>query len=84
MRFSSRLTSDEITTHVYRALTSAMSTTVMVVKLAITSDLGSSLDLMVIGWYWEWNGWTWFWCSFVEPCDPLCPFVPLCGSYFVI
>jgi hypothetical protein len=43
-RFSSRLASDEITTHWYMALNFAKCTTIMIVELAITSSLGSSLD----------------------------------------
>jgi hypothetical protein len=43
MRFSSHLASDEITTYEYRVLTSAECTAIMVVKLAVTSGLGSSL-----------------------------------------
>jgi hypothetical protein len=41
---SSRLASDEITTHGYRALTIAKCTTVMTVVLMVTSGLGSSFD----------------------------------------
>jgi hypothetical protein len=43
-RFSSRLVSDEITTHGYRVLTFAKCTTVMTVMLMVTSRLGSSFD----------------------------------------
>jgi hypothetical protein len=43
-RFSSRLASNEITTHEYRALTSVECTTIMIAKLAVRSGLGSSLD----------------------------------------
>jgi hypothetical protein len=43
-RFSSRLASDEITTHGYRALTFAKCTTVMKTVLKVTSGLGSSRD----------------------------------------
>jgi hypothetical protein len=43
-RFSSRLACDEITMRGYGALTSAECTTVMIVVLTVTSDLGSSLD----------------------------------------
>jgi hypothetical protein len=43
-RFSSRLASDEITTHGYRVLTSAECTTIMIAELAVTSGLGSSFD----------------------------------------
>jgi hypothetical protein len=43
-RFSSRLASDEITMHVYRALTFAKCTTIMIVVLMVTSGLGSSSD----------------------------------------
>jgi hypothetical protein len=43
-RFSSHLASDEITIHGYRALTFVKCTTIMIVELAITSGLGSSLD----------------------------------------
>jgi hypothetical protein len=71
MRFSSHLASDEITTRGYRALTFAKCRTILIVELAVTSGLESSLDYMV----WLWNGWSWFWFSFMEPCDPLCPFV---------
>jgi hypothetical protein len=42
--FSSRSTSDEITTHGYRALTFAKSTTIMRDVLAVISGLGSSLE----------------------------------------
>jgi hypothetical protein len=41
-KFSSGLTSDEITMHGYRVLTSIECTTIMVVELAVTSGLGSS------------------------------------------
>jgi hypothetical protein len=44
IRFSSRLASDEITTRGYRALTFAKCTTMMIVKLTVTSGLGSSQD----------------------------------------
>jgi hypothetical protein len=44
MRFSSCLDSDEITTHVYRVLTFAKCTTIMIADLAVTSGLESSLD----------------------------------------
>jgi hypothetical protein len=43
-RFSSRLASDEITTHGYRALTFAKCTTIMIVILTVTRSLGSSPD----------------------------------------
>jgi hypothetical protein len=43
-RFSSRLTSDKITTHGYRAQTFAKCTTIMIAVLAVTSGLGSSKD----------------------------------------
>jgi hypothetical protein len=43
-RFSSHPHSDEITTHGYRVLIFAKCTTIMIAKLAVTSDLGSSLD----------------------------------------
>jgi hypothetical protein len=43
-KFSSRSTSDEITTHEYRALTFAKCTTVMTAMLTVTSSLGSSRD----------------------------------------
>jgi hypothetical protein len=42
--FSSRLASDEITTHGYRALTFAKCTTVMTGVLTVTGGLGSSFD----------------------------------------
>jgi hypothetical protein len=42
--FSSRLVSDEITTHGYRALIFAKCTTVMTAVLTVTSGLGSSFD----------------------------------------
>jgi hypothetical protein len=42
--FSSRLASDEITTHEYSALTFAKCITVMTVVLAVTSGLGSTFD----------------------------------------
>jgi hypothetical protein len=42
--FSSHIASDEITTHGYRALTFAKCTTTMILKLAVASGLGSSLD----------------------------------------
>jgi hypothetical protein len=44
MMFSSSLASDEITTREYMALTFAKYTTIMIVELAVTSGLGSSLD----------------------------------------
>jgi hypothetical protein len=43
-RFSSRLASDKITTHGYRALTFTKCTTVMTAVLTVTSNLGSSRD----------------------------------------
>jgi hypothetical protein len=53
--FSSRLASDEITTHGYRVLTFAKCTTIMTTVLTVTSGLGSSFDQMV--WFgWEWDG----------------------------
>jgi hypothetical protein len=45
--FSSRLSSDEITTHGYRVLTFAKCITIMIAELAVTSGLGSSFDYMV-------------------------------------
>jgi hypothetical protein len=42
--FSSRLASDEITTHGYRALTFANCTTVIANVLTVISGLGSSFD----------------------------------------
>jgi hypothetical protein len=42
--FSSCLASAEITTRGYMTLTSAGCTTIMIVELAVTSGLGSSLD----------------------------------------
>jgi hypothetical protein len=44
IRFSSRPISDEITTSGYRVLTFAKCTTIMIAKLAVTSDMGSSLE----------------------------------------
>jgi hypothetical protein len=43
-RFSSRLASNEITTCGYMMLTFAKCTTIVIVELAVTSDIGSSLD----------------------------------------
>jgi hypothetical protein len=43
-RFSSRLRSDEIPTHEYRALTFTKYTTIMKAELAVTGGLGSSFD----------------------------------------
>jgi hypothetical protein len=43
-RFSSRSASDAITMHGYRALAFVKCTTIMIVELAVTSGLGSSLD----------------------------------------
>jgi hypothetical protein len=43
-RFSIRPLSDEITTRGYRALTFSKCTTIMIVELAVTSGLRSSLD----------------------------------------
>jgi hypothetical protein len=43
-RFSSRSANDEITTCGYRVLTSVEYTTTMIVELAVTSGLGSSLE----------------------------------------
>jgi hypothetical protein len=43
-RFSSRSTSDEITTRGYRVLTFAKCTTIMIAELAVTSGPGSSLE----------------------------------------
>jgi hypothetical protein len=43
---------DEITTRGYRVLTFAKCTTIMIVKLAGTSGLGSSLESMVMEWFW--------------------------------
>jgi hypothetical protein len=42
MRFYSRLASDEITMHGYRALTFAKCRTIMIVELMVISSLGSS------------------------------------------
>jgi hypothetical protein len=42
--FSSRLASDEITTHGYMTLTFAKCTTIMIAVLKVTSGLGSSFD----------------------------------------
>jgi hypothetical protein len=36
----------------YRVLTSVECTTIMIAELAVTSGLGSSFDLMGIGWDW--------------------------------
>jgi hypothetical protein len=41
---SSHLASDEITTCGYRVLTFAKCITIMIVVLAVTSDVGSSFD----------------------------------------
>jgi hypothetical protein len=49
-RFSSCPYNDEITTCGDRVLTFAKCTTIMVVELAVTSGLGSSLDWMVGMW----------------------------------
>jgi hypothetical protein len=43
-RFSSRLASNEITTHGYRSLTFAKCTTVITVMVTVTSGLGFSRD----------------------------------------
>jgi hypothetical protein len=43
-KFSSRPRSNEISTHGYKALTSIECTTIMIAELAVTSDLGSSLE----------------------------------------
>jgi hypothetical protein len=43
-RFSSRLASSEITTRDYMVLTFVKCTTIMIVKLMVMSDLGSSQD----------------------------------------
>jgi hypothetical protein len=43
-RFSSRLASNEITTHGYMSLTFAKCTTVITVMVTVTSDLGFSRD----------------------------------------
>jgi hypothetical protein len=48
-RFSSRLASDEITSHGYRAQIFAKCTTVMTVVLTVTSGLGSSRDYLGFG-----------------------------------
>jgi hypothetical protein len=56
--FSSRLASDEITTHGYRVLTFAKCTTIMIVVLVVTDGLRSCFDKMV------WMGTGWFWSSF--------------------
>jgi hypothetical protein len=42
--FSSRLASDKITTHGYRALTFAKCTIVKIAVLTLTSSMGSSFD----------------------------------------
>jgi hypothetical protein len=47
---------DEITTRGYRVLTFAKCTTIMIVKLASTSGLGSSLESMVMVMEWFWYG----------------------------
>jgi hypothetical protein len=44
MRFSSRLSSDEITTRGCRILTFAEYTTIMIAELAVINGLRSSLD----------------------------------------
>jgi hypothetical protein len=44
MSFPSRLASDEITTHGYRALTFTKCTTIMIAQLTVTGSLESSLD----------------------------------------
>jgi hypothetical protein len=51
-RFSSHLACDEITTRGYRAPTFAKCTTIMIVVLTVTSGLGSSQDLLVLGVVW--------------------------------
>jgi hypothetical protein len=51
-RFSSRLASDAITTHEYRALTFAKCITAMIVVLTVSSGLGSSRDCWVLGGEW--------------------------------
>jgi hypothetical protein len=43
-RLSSRLASDEITTHGSRVLTFGKCTTIMIAELAVTSGLESSFD----------------------------------------
>jgi hypothetical protein len=44
MRFSSRMCSVEITTHGYRTLTFTKCITIMIIELAITGSLRSSLE----------------------------------------
>jgi hypothetical protein len=56
-RFSSCLASDEITTHGYRVLTFAKSTTIMVAELTVMSGR----DPLKISWIW--HGLVWFWFS---------------------
>jgi hypothetical protein len=65
-RFSSHLISDEITTRGYRVLTFTKCTTIMIVELAVTSGLGSSLDYMVG----VWDGWNGFGVHRMDWCDP--------------
>jgi hypothetical protein len=55
-RFSSHPISDEITTRGYVALTFVKCTTIMIVELAVTSGIGSSLEYMV--WEWCWYGYS--------------------------
>jgi hypothetical protein len=65
-RFSSCPYNDEITTCGYRVLTFAKCTTIMVVELAVTSGLGSSLDWMVG----MWDGWNGSGVDHMDWCDP--------------
>jgi hypothetical protein len=61
--FSSRSTSDEITTRGYRVLTFAKCTTIMVAVLAVTSGR----DPLLTRWYgWDWDD---FGLAYVEPYD---------------
>jgi hypothetical protein len=46
-RFSNRLIGNEITMHGYIILTSTECTTIMIVELAVTRSLGSSLEQRV-------------------------------------
>jgi hypothetical protein len=48
-RFSSHLAGNEITTHGYRVLTIAKGTIIVITEHAVTSGLGSSRDLLVLG-----------------------------------
>jgi hypothetical protein len=64
-RFFSCSRNDEITTCGYSALTFAKCTTIMIVELAVTSGVGSSLDYREWFWYGYGIVMTWYWIKVI-------------------